>query len=76
MQRPKETFKLRRLRDERVIEFDSTHALNLLRLDAVQAKREYELAEKNYTFKENEIYRNPSRNNSKGAQEQRKDNKG
>ncbi|AHK11410.1 hypothetical protein F132_28 [Flavobacterium sp. phage 1/32] len=59
------TYKLKRLRDGLTIDFEASHALNLLRLDAKQTKREYELAEANYTFSENEIHRRTSKSDTK-----------
>lgn len=69
MAKPRTTYKLKRLRDGSVTEYDATHALDLLRLNAKQSKSEFELAEKNYTFKDNEIQRNPSSRNNQSPEE-------
>lgn len=61
----KKTYKLKRLRDGETLDFEATHALNLLRLDAKQTKREYELAENNYTFSDNEIHRRTNNSDTK-----------
>lgn len=66
----KTTFKVKRLRDGVLIPLVQEHALNLLRLDAKGLKREFELAETNYTFSENEIHRNTTNRNSKKPEEQ------
>lgn len=65
----KTTYKVKRLRDGVIVPFGATHALNLLRLDAKNSKREFELAETNYTFGENEIYRSTKSRNSKSTEE-------
>lgn len=69
----KETYKVKRLRDGAILPLKALHALDLLRLDAKNSKREFELAETNYTFGENEIYRNPKSRNSKKSEEQSED---
>jgi hypothetical protein len=58
-------YKVKRLRDGEVLTLNTSHALNLLRLDAKQQKREFELAEKNYNFSNNEIHRNADNRDSK-----------
>lgn len=63
----KQVVQLKRLANGRVHEFEFDHALSLLRLQekSPRAKKGWEIAEKEWIFKDNEISRKPNTGSSK-----------